>query len=79
MQSSASQLEADREKRLALLAEQEKAQAEIEEAARVKASRVGGRGEFLTSVSRKAGDLDLGDRMKRGKGARTFVAAGGEE
>lgn len=68
MMSNASKLDEDRVKRLAELAEREKGQFEADEAARTKAARLGGKGEFLSGLNRKVGDLDLAERVRRGKG-----------
>jgi len=72
MVSNASQMSADRAKRLAELEIREKAELEAEEKARMRSSKLGGKGEFLTGVNRKAGDLDLGERVRRGR--QTLVA-----
>jgi len=65
MQQDASKLDDDRERRLAALAEKEKADREIEETARARSSKYGTKGDFMHSVHRKAGDMSLGDRMGR--------------
>ncbi|CAZ82462.1 unnamed protein product [Tuber melanosporum] len=72
MVANASQMNADRAKRLTDLAIREKAELEAEEKARMRTSKVGGKGEFLTGVNRKVGDLDLGERVRRGR--QTLVA-----
>ncbi|KAG0123952.1 Pre-mRNA splicing factor-domain-containing protein [Tuber indicum] len=72
MVANASQMNADRAKRLTELAIREKAELEAEEKARMRTSKVGGKGEFLTGVNRKVGDLDLGERVRRGR--QTLVA-----
>ncbi|KAG0640237.1 pre-mRNA-splicing factor Cwc25 [Tuber brumale] len=72
MAANASQMNADRAKRLADLDIMEKAELEAEEKARMRSSKLGGKGEFLTGVNRKAGDLDLGERVRRGR--QTLVA-----
>jgi hypothetical protein len=68
MQSDASQLNADREKRLAAMAQRERADREAEDAARLKSAKLGGRGDFIAGLNRKAGDLDLAERVRRGRG-----------
>ena len=68
MQSDASQLDADRERRLTAMALREKAEREAEDAARMESSRLGGKGEFVSGLNRKAGDLNLADRIRRGRG-----------
>jgi hypothetical protein len=67
MQQDASSLDADREKRLAALAEQEQAIREAEDKARVKSSKYGDKGDFIHGLNRKAGDMALGDRIGRGR------------
>ncbi|CCX10823.1 Similar to Pre-mRNA-splicing factor CWC25; acc. no. Q4IRI9 [Pyronema omphalodes CBS 100304] len=67
MQSNATELDADRAKRLAALAEREKAEAEREEAARRRNGKMGGRAEFIGAANRKAAELDLGERVSRGR------------
>ncbi|KAH0613761.1 uncharacterized protein H6S33_005647 [Morchella sextelata] len=67
MQSNADQMNAERVKRLAEITEKEKAELEKEEAARMRNSKYGGKGDFLTGVNRKAGNLDLGERVRRGR------------
>jgi Pre-mRNA splicing factor/N-terminal domain of CBF1 interacting co-repressor CIR len=68
MQSDASQLDADREKRLAAMAKRERAEREAEDAARLKSAKLGGKGDFISGLNRKAGDLDLAERIRRGRG-----------
>jgi hypothetical protein len=65
MQQDASELDQQRERRLAELAEREKAQAERDNAARARNARYGGRADFVNNFHKKAGDLSLGDRMGR--------------
>ncbi|KAL8794740.1 MAG: hypothetical protein Q9195_002694 [Heterodermia aff. obscurata] len=67
MQSAASELDQDRAKRIAALEEREKAEREAEEAARARSSKLGGKGDFVTGLNRKAGELSIGERMRRGK------------
>ncbi|KAH0534157.1 hypothetical protein FGG08_007248 [Glutinoglossum americanum] len=67
MQSDASQLDVDRGKRLAAMAEREWAEREAEDAARLKSSKLGGKGDFIVGLNRKAGDLDLAERVRRGR------------
>lgn len=67
MQSAASDLDQDRAKRIASIEEREKAEREIEDAARARSSKYGGKGDFVTGLHRKAGELSIGDRMRRGK------------
>lgn len=67
MQSAASELDQDRAKRIAAIEEREKAEREADDAARAKSSKYGGKGDFVTGLHRKAGELSIGDRMRRGK------------
>ncbi|KAE8440834.1 hypothetical protein EG329_006396 [Mollisiaceae sp. DMI_Dod_QoI] len=67
MQQDASKLDVDREKRLAALAEQEKATRELEDKARAKSSKYGDKGDFVNNLHRKAGEISLADRIGRGK------------
>ncbi|KAI9670720.1 MAG: RNA-splicing factor [Caeruleum heppii] len=69
MQSNASKLDEDREQRLAAVAERERMNGEADETARMRSSRYGGKGDFVMGLNRKAGDLDLAERMRRGRGA----------
>ncbi|KAG6000831.1 RNA-splicing factor [Claviceps lovelessii] len=63
MQSAASELDQEREKRLAALAEQERAAREADAKAR---ERDGERG-FVNGLHKQAGKLDLGERMGRNR------------
>jgi hypothetical protein len=67
MQQDASSLDLDREKRLAALAEREKADREAEDLARAKSSKYGQKGDFINGLHRKAGDMGLADRIGRGR------------
>ena len=66
MQQAASELEQDRKNRLAGLADRENAEIQVDEAARTKAAKYGAKGDFVTGLNRKAGEMDLADRMRRG-------------
>ena len=68
MQQAASELDQDREKRIATIESREKVEREAEEAARSKAAKYGGKGDFVNGLNRKAGALDIGERMRRGRG-----------
>lgn len=68
MQQAASELDQDREKRIAAIEAREKVERDAEEAARSKAAKYGGKGDFVTGLNRKAGALDIGERMRRGRG-----------
>lgn len=71
MQANAEELDIDRQKRLADLADKERVKLEGEEEARRRSSRYGGRGDFMTSLNKKTFDMDLGERVRRGKGTLT--------
>lgn len=68
MQANAQELDVDRQKRLAQLAEKEKAALKAEEEARKQSSRYGGKGDFMSALKKKTIDMDLGERVRRGKG-----------
>ena len=68
MQQAASDLDIDREKRIAAMTEREKRDVEADEAARARSAKYGGTGNFINSMNRKAGEMDLGERMRRGRG-----------
>ena len=63
MQSNADELERDRLERLKALEEREKMEAEADEKTR------SSRGGFVNRLNRQAGDLGLGERIRRGRGA----------
>lgn len=65
MQQDASELDQQREQRLADIAERDRQQRERDDAARVKNARYGGRADFVNSFHKKAGDMTLGQRMGR--------------
>ncbi|KAL8930545.1 MAG: hypothetical protein Q9208_000729 [Pyrenodesmia sp. 3 TL-2023] len=67
MQQDASELDQDRERRIAAIAQREAAEKEADEAARARSAKYGGRGDFVHGLNRKAGDLGIGERMRRGK------------
>ncbi|CAL3968270.1 hypothetical protein PZA11_006757 [Diplocarpon coronariae] len=67
MQQDATSLDDDREKRLAALAEQERAQHEAEDKARARSSKYGDRGDFINGLHKKAGNMGLADRIGRGR------------
>lgn len=68
MQQNANELDSMRAGRLAAADVREKAAREQDEAARAQTSQYGGRGAFLSGVNRRAGELDLGERLRRGRG-----------
>jgi hypothetical protein len=65
MQQDASELHHERERRLADIAERERADRERDDAVRAKNAKHGGRADFVNSFHKKAGDLTLGERMGR--------------
>ena len=65
MQQNASDLDIDREKRIAAIAAHEEAEKEADEIARARSAKYGGRGDFVNGLHRKAGELDIGERMRR--------------
>jgi hypothetical protein len=67
MQQDASSLDADREKRLKALEEQERVAREAEDRARAKSSKYTDKGDFVNGLHRKAGEMNLGDRIGRGR------------
>lgn len=68
MEQAASELDRDRENRIAALEEREKAEREADDIARSKAAKYGGKGEFVSRLNRKAGELDVGERIRRSRG-----------
>jgi Pre-mRNA splicing factor/N-terminal domain of CBF1 interacting co-repressor CIR len=67
MQADATELDTEREQRLVALRKKEEADLEAENAARQKSSKYGSKGDFVMGLNRKAGDLDLGERISRGR------------
>lgn len=67
MQDNASHLDADRGRRLAALAEQERADREAEELSRARSSKYTDKGDFIKGLNKQSGDLTLGDRIGRGR------------
>ncbi|CAD6498932.1 BgTH12-04588 [Blumeria graminis f. sp. triticale] len=67
MQQDASKLDADREKRLSALAEQEKTQRDVEEKARARTSRYGDKGDFVNGLNQKANSMSLAERIGRSR------------
>ena len=68
MQADANDLDAVRSSRLAAIEERERVEREAEQKARDKSGRYGGRGDFVNGLNRRAGEMDLGERIKRGRG-----------
>ena len=67
MQEAACELDQDRANRLAALEERERFEQEIDDAARAKSSKNGGKGNFVVGLHRTAGELEIGERMRRGR------------
>jgi len=68
MQQAASELDQDREKRIAGIEQRERADRDADEAARARSAKYGGKGDFVHGLNRKAGELDLSERVRRGRG-----------
>jgi hypothetical protein len=75
MQQDASELDEQREKRLAEIAERDRADRERDDAARARNAKYGGRADFVDNFHKKAGDMSLGDRMGR---TNTSMKVGGD-
>ena len=67
MQQAASELDQDRERRLAAIAAKDRAEAEKDESARARNAKHGSRADFVNGLNRRAGDMDLAERVGRGK------------
>ncbi|KAL2430721.1 Pre-mRNA-splicing factor CWC25 [Exophiala dermatitidis] len=65
MQQDASELDRQREQRLAEIAERERAERERDDAIRARNAKYGGRADFVNSFHKKAGDMNLSQRMGR--------------
>lgn len=68
MQSNADEADAQRATRLAAIEERERVEREADQKARERSALYGGRGDFVHGLNRKAGEMDIGERIKRGKG-----------
>ena len=68
MQADANDLDAVRSDRIAAIEERERIEREAEQKARDRSGRYGGKGDFVNGLNRKAGEMDIGERIKRGKG-----------
>ena len=69
MQATATILDREREKRLREIEELDRIEREKDEVARARSAKNGGKGDFVIGLNRKAGELELGERMRRGRGA----------
>jgi hypothetical protein len=67
MQQAASELDQDRERRLAAIAAKDREEADRDAEARARNAKYGGRADFMNGLNRRAGDMNLGDRLGRGK------------
>lgn len=67
MQAAASDLDTDRDRRLAALEAQEKAAREADDQARERSSKYGGDRQFVNGLHRKAGNMGLAERIGRGR------------
>ncbi|EEP75672.1 predicted protein [Uncinocarpus reesii 1704] len=67
MQQDANDLDQARISRLNAVEARERAEREAEEAARAESSKYGGKGAFVNGLNRRAGDIDLSDRLRRGR------------
>lgn len=68
MQADANDLDAVRFNRLAAIEERERVEREVEQKARDRSGKHGGRGDFVIGLNRKAGEMDIGERIRRGRG-----------
>ena len=68
MQADANDLDAVRSNRLAAIEERERAEREAEQKARDRSGKHGGKGDFVSGLNRRAGEMDIGERIKRGRG-----------
>ena len=68
MQADANDLDAVRSNRLAAIEERERVEREAEQKARDRSGRHGGRGDFVNGLNRRAGEMDIGERIKRNRG-----------
>ncbi|KAG8534279.1 uncharacterized protein KY384_001123 [Bacidia gigantensis] len=77
MQSDARELDISRASRLRDIQEQEARAREEEDRLRARSGKAGGKGDFVTGMQRKAGEMGLAERMKRG--TRGYERVGEEE
>ncbi|KAG5292474.1 pre-mRNA-splicing factor CWC25 [Histoplasma ohiense] len=66
MQQSANELDQARAARLAAADKREREAREADEMARAQSSKYGGKGRFVGGLNRRAGEIDLADRLRRG-------------
>ncbi|TDZ74992.1 Pre-mRNA-splicing factor CWC25 [Colletotrichum trifolii] len=67
MQAAATELDSDRDRRLAALEARDKALREADDQARERSSKYGGDRQFANGLHRKAGNLGLAERIGRGR------------
>ena len=67
MQADANDLDSVRSNRLAAIEERERVEREAEQKARDKSGKYGGRGDFVNGLNRRAGEIDIGERIRRGR------------
>lgn len=65
MQAAATDLDQDRERRLAQLAEKERADQEMDDRARQRNKRLGGDAGFMNQLHSRAAELKVADRVGR--------------
>lgn len=68
MQQAASELDEGRQKRMMAIDAREKIEQAADDAARSQSAKLGGKGDFMNGVYRKAGALDIGETLRRGRG-----------
>ena len=68
MQENAGELDQARRDRISAAEARDKAEREADEAARAQTSKDGGKGAFVHGMNRRAGEMDLGERLRRGRG-----------
>jgi hypothetical protein len=67
MQQNANELDQVRAERLNAADARDKEAWEADEAARAQSEKYGGRGAFVSRLNRRAGEIDLADRLRRGR------------
>ncbi len=68
MQQAALELDQDRQQRINAIEAQEKMEQAADDAARSQTAKYGGKGHFVHGLHRKAEALDIGERIRRGRG-----------
>jgi hypothetical protein len=67
MQEAASNLDKDRDRRLTALDDAERQEREADDKARQRSAKYGGDRHFMNGLHRKAGDMNLAERIGRGR------------